>query len=191
MKFLKQVMTLGLFALSAVSHAGTFSFSGNLQSQKDVIYIPFKLAADATNVKVWTDSYNNGGNFDPITAVWRANGALVDQNDDNSGIAPGQTLFDSGLTFASLMAGDYIFTITTYNNFSNTGQLADGFRFDGLNALSLQDWCNCGMGSLYNVHLDNVTQAIAPAGVPEPGTSALLLAGLAGAGLIARRRKAG
>ncbi|MYM27325.1 PEP-CTERM sorting domain-containing protein [Duganella sp. CY15W] len=40
----------------------------------------------------------------------------------------------------------------------------------------------------YNVGIDNITYSMAP--VPEPETYAMLIAGLAALGVVARRRKA-
>ena len=68
----------GLLALSSyigTANAAIYDFSGNLTSHNQVISIDFNLATDATNVRVWTDSFLNGLNFDPITAVWRQSGS--------------------------------------------------------------------------------------------------------------------
>ena len=97
-------LRLTLVALALSSSIGTvaaadFTFNGNIQNHNDVIRINFTLTHDATNVKVWTDSFNSGANFDPITAVWQLpSGNKVGENDDNPGVAPGQTFWDSGLT---------------------------------------------------------------------------------------------
>lgn len=187
-------LLLGSALLAAVaaapSHAADFSFSGTIHYQKDVIEIPFTLLQDATNVKVWTDSYRGGVNFDPITAVWK-DGALVGQNDDASNIAPGQTVFDSGLKFNSLSAGNYLFTIAAYNNFANGNHLTDGFRFDHDAAISLADWnqpaSHKGMGPNWSVHLSGVDGATPPP-VPEPESYAMLAAGLGLLACVARRK---
>ena len=74
-------------ALTAVAaHAANFTFSGNIQNNTDIVQIQFGLLADATNVGVWTDSFQSGVNFDPITALWHRVGSdytLIGQNDDN------------------------------------------------------------------------------------------------------------
>jgi hypothetical protein len=191
MRLNKLVMGTVLALAAAASNAATFSFAGDIATQKDVVIIPFSLDADATNVKVWTDSYLGGTNFDPITAVWQGNGTLIAQNDDDPNIAPGQTVFDSGLTFATLAKGSYFFTIATYNNFAKGTNMSDGFRFDADAAVPLQSWCqpssHCGMGTHFSVHLDGVDGASAP--VPEPSTYAMLLAGLAIVPAVARRQR--
>ncbi|MES2128498.1 MAG: DVUA0089 family protein [Pseudomonadota bacterium] len=179
-----------LCALAGASQAASFNFSGQISFHNDVVQIPFTLDADATDVRVWTDSFLDGANFDPITAVWR-NGAMVGQNDDDAHIAPGQTVFDSGLTFATLPAGHYLFTIATFNNFANSHTLADGFKFDHDTPVPLASWCqpvsHCDMGHNWSVHLDGVSSATPPP-VPEPASYAMLLAGLGMLGRAARRR---
>lgn len=175
------------------AQAAQFDFDGNISTHKDVIQISFSLLTDATDVKVWTDSFQDGVNFDPITAVWSQSNTgwnLVGQNDDNANIAPGQTRFDSGLTFANLTAGNYLFTIATYNNWAVGTTLAQGFTFDSQAAIPLSEWvqpANHGnMGSYYSVHLSGVDGAVSA--VPEPESFAMLLAGLGIVGALARRK---
>jgi len=191
MRLNKLVLGTVLAVVAAASHAATFSFSGDIATQKDVVIIPFSLNADATNVRVWTDSFQNALNFDPITAVWHGDGSLIAQNDDAPGIAPGQTYFDSGLTFATLAKGNYYFTVATFDNFAKGTNMSQGFRYDADPAIPLQTWCqpasHCGMGTHYSVHLDGVDAASAP--VPEPSTYAMLLAGLAIVPAVARRQR--
>jgi hypothetical protein len=189
------VAVSALFAAGTVN-AANFDFSGNIANHNDVIEISFSLASAATNVNVWTDSYLSGVNFDPITAVWVQSGLgynLVGQNDDRSNIAPGQTIYDSGLTFANLAAGNYMFTIAAYNNWAAGSTLAQGFVFDAQTPISLSTWCqpasHCGMGTYYNVHLSGVDSAVNQSAVPEPETYAMLMLGLGLLGFTARRKK--
>lgn len=182
--------------LAAPVQAADFTFSGNIANHNDVVTIDFSLTSAATNVKVWTDSFQSATNFDPITAVWQQSGSdwvLIGENDDNPFIAAGQTYYDSGLTFGTLAAGAYKFTIATYYNFANGSLLSDGFQFDGQTPIALADWCqpasHCGMGSFYQVHLSGVDSAVVTTPVPEPETYAMLLAGLGLLGVMARRRK--
>ncbi|MBK7005761.1 MAG: PEP-CTERM sorting domain-containing protein [Burkholderiales bacterium] len=194
---MKKLLTASVFAVLGLTqaHAADFDFSGNIAMHNDVVSIDFSLASDATDVKVWTDSFQNAVNFDPITAVWVQSGSnwnLVGQNDDNASIAAGQTYYDSGLTFASLAAGTYRFTIATFNNFANGTSLSQGFQYDNQAPIALADWDqpanHTNMGSFYSVHLTGVDSAINTTPVPEPETYALMLAGLGLMGAVARRR---
>lgn len=184
-----------VMALSAAfsAQAAQFDFNGNIATHKDVIQINFSLLTDATDVRVWTDSFQSGANFDPITAVWSQTNTgwnRIGENDDNSSIALGQTTFDSGLTFANLTAGNYLFTIATFNNFANGMTLAEGFQFDSDVAIPLAQWNQpangINMGSYYSVHLSGVDSAVSA--VPEPESFAMLLAGLGIVGALARRK---
>jgi hypothetical protein len=192
MKFKSLALVAALTAAMG-AQAAQFDFQGDIATHKDVIKINFTLLTDATDVKVWTDSFMGGVNFDPITAVWAQSGTgwnRIGENDDRSNIAPGQTIYDSGLTFANLTAGNYLFTIATYNNFSNGTTLAQGFRFDNQAPIPLAQWNqpanHLNMGTHYSVHLSGVDGAVSA--VPEPESYAMLLAGLGIVGAIARRR---
>jgi hypothetical protein len=182
-------------ALAGPASAASFTYSGNISFHNDVIRVGFSLAQDTTNVRVWTDSFMGGQNFDPITAVWNANtGAFIGDNDDNAGIAPGQTRFDSGLVFASLAAGDYVFTVATFPNDRRGTSLANGFVLDNATPIAMANWCQpsngCNMGTFFRVNLSGVDSTIPPVqAIPEPETYALMLGGLAALGAVARRRR--
>lgn len=193
---MKKLAMLSIFGLmlSGVSQAATFDYSGHISYHNDVLEIPFTLNSDANDVVVWTDSYLDGVNFDPITAVWQQSGSdysLVGQNDDNPRVMPGLTRFDSGLRFSNLTAGSYLFTIATYNNFANGSTLSQGFQFDSQTPISLAVWnqpaSHVGMGSAVSVHLSGVDSAVLP--VPEPETYALIGIGLAGLFFSKRKKK--
>jgi len=175
-----------LFAASTVGHASTpaqtfdFDYSGKIAFHNDVVEVPFTIPGPSS-VQVWTDSYHSGTNFDPIVAIWNmSTGKLVSQNDDNPRVAPGQTSFDSGLTFGSLGAGPYMMTITQYSNFANGNSLSSGFRFDHENPLHV------GGGTFWEAHISG---SIPAAPIPEPETYAMLLAGLGLLSFVARRGK--
>lgn len=196
MKKLSAALAISALCTAGTVNAANFDFSGNIAHHNDVIQIGFSLASAATNVTVWTNSYLNGVNFDPITAVWAQNGSgysLVGQNDDNPSIMPGLTRYDSGLSFASLAAGNYLFTIAAYNNWANGTTLAQGFNFDAQAPIPLSVWTqpasHTNMGTFYNVHLTGVDRAVNQTAVPEPETYAMLMLGLGLLGFTARRKK--
>ncbi|MCV2883665.1 PEP-CTERM sorting domain-containing protein [Aestuariibacter sp. AA17] len=191
-KIVKLLCAALALQMSASANAALINFTGNITYHNDVIYTYFSLDQDATNVRVWTDSFRDGTNFDPITALWNANGSLIEEDDDNDNINPStQTRFDSGFTIDFLAAGDYLFTVATYNNRANGRQLSDGFNFDSQAPILLRDWTqpanSINMGSFWSVWLDGVSRASNPTAVPEPGVLALMLLGVAS---IAFRRKA-
>lgn len=200
---LKAILGLaaGLLTFASSSQAALMNFTGEIEYHNDVVYTYFTVEEDATDVRVWTDSWNWGTNFDPITSLWNAGGDWIMSNDDNASINPGtQTYADSGFSLANLAAGDYIFTIATYANRSISSNLADGFDYDQSESISMEDWDQpantINMGGFWSVWLDGVSSASSgqpqtqpSQSVPESSSFILLLVGMLGLGL-ARRKKA-
>ena len=199
----KQLMiAAAVAALAGNAQAALFNFTGNITYNTDVVQINFSLLNDATNVRVWTDSFKSGLNFDPITALWNlTTGARIDEDDDNATINPlTQTYYDSGFTLSSLAAGEYAFTVAAYNNWSGNN-LSDPFSFAAGNVtpVAIADWCqpasnNCTdqKGTFWSVWLDGVDNASNPDGpgndVPEPGTMLLAGLGLSALALVGNRK---
>ncbi len=198
-KFMATVLATGMITgITSLASAASFTFEGDIVYHNDIVELDFTLDNDATNVKVWTDSWMSGINFDPITALWKKSGndwTLVAQNDDNGTIAPGQTRWDSGFSLNTLDAGEYKFTVATYANWANAtvgGVLSDGFSYDNELPIVLANWPqpsnNVGMGTFWRVNLEGVDSAVNPNPVPEPATMTLLGLGLTGLAVRSRKR---
>ena len=184
-KWLSFVLGVLLVGFCTTAGAVALDFSGNIVNFNDVAQRTFSLLTDQTNVQFYTDSFQSGTNFDPILALWTSGGNLIAQNDDNPNIHPStQTWFDSGLTFSSLTAGDYIFTVTPFDNFSNGTSLSDGFQNSGETPVPLSQY---EIGGYYHVAFNGTDAGGGPAPVPEPGTLVLFAAGLVVLGLWRRR----
>ena len=188
MNIRKIAIGVSLLGFATISQASTFTFSGNITNNNDVVRVDFNLANIATNVRVWTDSFLSGTNFDPITALWNTNtGARIDQNDDNSRIAPGQTVYDSGFALDSLAAGNYFFTMAVFPNFAKGLNISNGFNFDGQSPVALTT------GTFWRINLDGVDTATGPvdpnpSAVPLPGAVWLFGTAIAGFAGFSRRK---
>jgi PEP-CTERM motif len=189
--------SLALAFCTAAASAAPFKFDGNLAFHNDVVRIDFHLDADTNGVRLWTDSFMRGLNFDPIIAVWSATtGRLIEANDDNPFVGRGQSIYDAGLRFDALAAGDYVLTLAAYGNAAVGDRLDAGFTLDGAAPIVLTDWRQPDAGKLrgsfYSLNLARVDAAMLSP-VPEPQSWALFAGGLALLGVFGmnRRRRAG
>jgi hypothetical protein len=174
--------------------AADFGFEGHLASHNSVAKIEFELSSVAGSVRMWTDSFQSGHNFDPTLALWQRNGAgyeLVAEVDDDSSLAPGQTDFDAGIETPVLALGRYMLTLSASPNYAAGSLLKDGFVLGGETPIPIAAWnqpgydinANDQKGSFWRLNLSHVDSA---APVPEPGSYILLAFGIVALWLVRR-----
>jgi hypothetical protein len=183
-------------ALCCSAQAATVTLSGEIGFHNDVVHINVQLLSAASNVKIWSDSWLSGLNFDPTAAFWRSSGAdytLLAEVDDDDTVAAGQGFYDTGFSFASLPAGSYRLTLAAAVNAANGSMLSQGFLYDTQTPIALRDWnqptydpnANDQKGGFWRLTFDGVD---AVNRVPEPASWSLVA--LALAALAVRRRPA-
>lgn len=198
-KTLFAILTV-LFLLPAMSaQAYDYDYSGHMQYHNDVLQFNFSVSTSGTRT-FFSSSWDDGG-FDPMLGLWSSTGNLINFQDDgdqegteySNGVGYDYGEWDSYYAVA-LAAGDYILTLSTYNNFSAGTSLSDGFNLDNETPILIGDWnqppsANGYRTDYYEFHILNVDSAVGPgpSTVPEPSAFILLGAGLCG--LIAFGRK--
>ena len=171
-----------LMAHSA-AQAADFSFTGNFTQDDDVQQFNFSVGATST-VTLRSYSYAGGtmadgtvipaGGFDPILALFDSGGALLDQNDDGTGVPtdPGTgEAFDVKLA-RSLDPGDYIVAVLQFDNFPDGSNLSDGFVREGegnftaadCSASSFCDFTGDSRTPQWAFDILNVAAAVIPGG---------------------------
>lgn len=190
MKTSAKTIAAAAFSLAAgLSQAASFDFSGSLAFDNSVAKIAFNVGSTVSAVTLWTDSFGDGSNFDPVIQLWAmsgpTSGSLLGENDDFGGFAiAGQTSADSTLSFAALVPGSYLLTIVANPNFALSTSYADGFSLGAAAPGAL-------VGAPgYSAHLSASGGGITVSAVPEPASWALMLLGAAGVLLAAGKRRA-
>jgi hypothetical protein len=200
-KILAIAALAGVSGLPVSTMAASFDFNGSFSQDNDIVRFDFNLGLPSM-VTLFTSSWLGGG-FDPILTLWDDGGNQILEQDDGS---LGGTLVSNGFSYdygefdsyinLNLAAGNYIATLTQYDNFSVSTILADGFLRDADPVFTAAFACSNGsfcQGSLldsnnnpvepnrtaaWDVHFLNVDSASVHS-VPEPPTWMLLsLSGL-------------
>jgi hypothetical protein len=183
------LLATALCFIALPAQAAIFHFTGHITNHNDVVLIPFTLDEDADEFRLWTDSFLDGVNFDPIATLWADDGGLIGWNDDDASLSPAtQSYGDAGLYLSSLVAGNYILTLTLSENYALGSVLSDGFRYDGETPVLLNDYSFVPTGGDWSVWL-TATQA-GNGSVPEPSLPALLALGTLAACIVRRHKRA-
>ena len=173
------VITLALASLSAQADVAAFSQSGTFAFDSDVH--SFNLDVDsASDLRLWTTSHA-AGQLDPVLAFFDIRtGALLSLSDDVDSpfaqVDPTQGALDAGILITDLAPGRYQVAVSLSPNLPSGSAWADGYLLRTSAGLAVTS------GWSVQVALTNA------APIPEPTTTALLLAGLAALGWLARRR---
>ena len=173
------VFTLALASLSVQADVAAFSQSGRFAFDSDVH--SFNLDIDsASDLRLWTTS-DAAGQLDPVPAFFDIQtGTLLSLSDDVDSpfaqVDPTQGALDAGIFITDLAPGRYQVAVSLSPNLPAGSTWAEGYL--------LRTNAGVAADSRWNVQVA-LTKA---APIPEPTTTALLLAGLAAIGWLARRR---
>lgn len=126
---------------------------------------------------------------DNALAAWGLNGFLstngFEETEANDSGSDGFTFTETSITFGRMVFGDAVVGVQFGVGREGRANAFAVYRIDaGLEGLSGLSFANPGMGDVRNVAL----WANSVPAVPEPATSALMLAGMAGVAAARRRR---
>ncbi len=182
---------------AGAAQAADFVFSGNASFHNDVVQIDFTLDSAAIDLRIWTDSWQSGLNFDPTAALWRSTDgdfSLLQAVDDDDTVGPGQGYYDAGFHLGSLAAGQYRVTLAAAINAPLGTLLSQGFAYDSETPIPIALWnqpsydpnANDQKGTFWRLHLSPVDAASV---VPEPTSWMLMLGGIAALALRRQPRR--
>jgi hypothetical protein len=210
MKKLLAIAILGSCLTAATTaFSAEVDFKGNFLHDNDVLRFDFSVGLPNTNITIFSSSWITGG-FDPILAIWDSAGNQIEEQDDGGAVGSQQSNsisynygeFDSFLNI-NLDTGNYIATLTQYDNLSVSTLLAGGFLRDADPLFTSVFGCSSGSfceGSLvdsnnnpvepnrtsdWELHFLNVDNVNLNT-IPEP--SGLILVGLACLALVGSRK---
>jgi hypothetical protein len=143
------VTLLAALFIHGAAAAGAFvqyeqSYDGHIELHNQVQFYTIPIYAGQGDLRIWTDSYSNSANFDPMITLWH-NGVRIAFNDDDQTVDPAyQSKRDAGLVLFKLPRGSYVVTISAYPNFPRSARLGDGFAFDSQEPMPIDGWCQPG-----------------------------------------------
>jgi len=187
-RILSAAIAGSLICTAPLALAADFTVSGQFSFHNDIVLIDFSLASASTNVKLFTDSWQGGLNFDPMATLWLNTGtgfSRLTEVDDDDTVGAGQGFFDTGFMPANLPAGQYRLSLMASINASNGPLLSQGFAYDSQAPILLTQWtqpsydpnANDQKGGFWRLQLNSVDTVSV---VPEPASWLLFAAGLAG-----------
>lgn len=173
------LLALALASLAAQADDASITRSGGFGFQNEVRSFDLDITS-ASDLRLWTTSFA-AGQVDPLLAFFdRSTGALLSVSDDVDApyaqVDPTQGSLDAGILMTDLAAGQYRVAVSVSPNYPAGSTWAEGY----LNGTS----GGPSIDSAWTVRAE-LTNAVP---IPEPTTTALLLAGLATLGWRARRR---
>lgn len=182
MRFTLLFFTFLISIAHSAANAIPINLTGEIKNHNDIIFIGFSLEEQTFDVKIWSDSFGMGVNFDPIASLWSSDGTRLAEIDDGIGYSDTQTFNDTGMGFDYLDAGRYTLALAAAPNTSISNQLSDGFSFDLQQGIPLSQWFQPfnepGMGTNWSLWLDGPDTAVVISKVPEPKSLLLLTFGL-------------
>lgn len=191
-------VTLTLATLTP-ARALDYDFEGMFSVDNEVHYFPFSVSSPRV-VTVFSSSWIEGG-FDPVITLWSMPAGDKITQQDQAGL--GGTATSNGTSYnygdldvflpILLQPGQYLVTLSQYDNFSWSSYLGDGFYFDAdptfTQFFGSQPYFNGAESptdartGAYRLHLLN-----ADARGMNDEASTLVLALLGGLGVVACRR---
>lgn len=193
------IIMVGLLAITAsTAKAADYDYFGNMRYHNDILQFNFSVLTSDTRT-FFSSSWDDGG-FDPMLGLWDEFGNIITFQDDGSqvgsttsnGIAYDHGTWDSYYS-VFLDPGNYILTLTAYNNFNMGTQLSEGFSLQNEYPILLTAWDQPANGfkqDFYAFHILNVETATGPGGpIPTPEPSTFILFGFGIVGLIAFTRR--
>ncbi len=180
------LIIMGLANLAGA--AVTFNFGGTIQYDTDVVHKSFSLANNVANVQIFTDSYNNGANFNAGLDLWKGIGDSAVLLAENLGVDASGNLAEAVITLPDLAAGDYMITVlASFNGAmaaidSSNPTLGAGFVLDGTEPTAIE---NAFFGGPGFYHVNFAASEAAP--VPIPPALFLFGSGIFGIGALRRR----